>query len=245
MADEKESDINSRIPPELLSIIFQFLPFSDLKHALLVCKRWRDLGEQPSLWAKLELQFEGTKEVELHQVLAMKRLQSLQSLNLRCLDISDLIQFQPCLQTVLDCSPNLRKLALEAGSNFDPVPDNELPGIVETLVMFEEIVLADIDFKDGKQLLRAILTALPGEGSKLKMLTLIGPPMYEKELGAVLIEAREKGLTVKVPTSQFHPIPRWNLSLQRQTFQLQSFNTAQWRQMQMTFANNDKTRSLL
>ena len=42
MADEKESDINSRIPPELLSIIFQFLPFSDLKHALLVCKRWRD-----------------------------------------------------------------------------------------------------------------------------------------------------------------------------------------------------------
>ena len=71
MADEKESDINSRIPPELLSIIFQFLPFSDLKHALLVCKRWRDLGEQPSLWAKLELQFEGTKEVELHQVLAM------------------------------------------------------------------------------------------------------------------------------------------------------------------------------
>ena len=86
----------------------------------------------------------------------------------------------------------------EAGSNFDPVPDNELLGIVETLVKFEEIVLSDIDFKEGKQLLRAILTALPGEGSKLKMLTLIGPPMYEKELGAVLIEARGKGLTVKV-----------------------------------------------
>ena len=156
------------------------------------------MGEQPSLWAKLELFFEGREDVELHQVLAMKRLQSLQSLNLRCLDISDLIQFQPCLQTVLDCSPNLRKLALEAGSNFDPVPDNELLGIVETLVKFEEIVLSDIDFKEGKQLLRAILTALPGEGSKLKMLTLIGPPMYEKELGAVLIEARGKGLTVKV-----------------------------------------------
>ena len=30
--------VNLRIPNELLTIIFQFLPFADLKNALLVCR---------------------------------------------------------------------------------------------------------------------------------------------------------------------------------------------------------------
>ena len=30
--------VNLRIPNELLTIIFQFLPFGDLKNALLVCR---------------------------------------------------------------------------------------------------------------------------------------------------------------------------------------------------------------
>ena len=43
MADEAsqslvDGKINSKLPPELLCSIFQFLPFSDLKQALLVCK---------------------------------------------------------------------------------------------------------------------------------------------------------------------------------------------------------------
>ena len=37
--EEIEANINSKLPPELLSAIFRFLPFSDLKNALLVC-RW-------------------------------------------------------------------------------------------------------------------------------------------------------------------------------------------------------------
>ena len=32
-------NINKKLPPELLTIIFQFLPYDDLKNALLVC-RW-------------------------------------------------------------------------------------------------------------------------------------------------------------------------------------------------------------
>ena len=33
-----EIDINSRLPPELINTIFDFLPFDDLKNALLVCR---------------------------------------------------------------------------------------------------------------------------------------------------------------------------------------------------------------
>ena len=36
--EEIKANINSKLPPELLSAIFRFLPFSDLKNALLVCR---------------------------------------------------------------------------------------------------------------------------------------------------------------------------------------------------------------
>merc|ERR1711971_23987 len=48
-------DINSTLPPELLSCIFGFLPFGDLKNALLVCRRWMEVGEQPCLWESFNL----------------------------------------------------------------------------------------------------------------------------------------------------------------------------------------------
>ena len=107
-------NINSRLPPELLSNILEFLPFSDLKEALLVCRsvpvgqqtdlstisffffrHWKEVGEQPSLWAKLKLHFklwdsdsEEEEENEedpgkplLHQVLTLIHL----DLALQCL----------------------------------------------------------------------------------------------------------------------------------------------------------------
>ena len=39
MATLSIRDINFALPPEVLSIVFGFLPFDDLKNALLVC-RW-------------------------------------------------------------------------------------------------------------------------------------------------------------------------------------------------------------
>ena len=38
MATLSIRDINSKLPPELLSCIFGFLPYGDLKNALLVCR---------------------------------------------------------------------------------------------------------------------------------------------------------------------------------------------------------------
>ena len=41
MADENtvfETNINSKLPPELLCLVFQFLSFSELKEVLLVCR---------------------------------------------------------------------------------------------------------------------------------------------------------------------------------------------------------------
>jgi len=57
-----ELNINSMLPPELLTRIFDFLPVADLGTAILVCRRWRELGEKPILWAKMDLRFNVHKE---------------------------------------------------------------------------------------------------------------------------------------------------------------------------------------
>ena len=112
------------------------------------------MGEQPSLWAKLELFFEGHDvDVELHQVLALRRLQSLQSLYLCCWD-----RTRHLLQTVLDGCPNLRKLDL--AMDFIPIPDDELTGIAEMLVKFEEIDLTEGFIIKGKERSREYLRAI-------------------------------------------------------------------------------------
>ena len=43
--------INEVLPPEMLERVFHMLPHRDLERAVLVCRRWRDVGEAPSLWA--------------------------------------------------------------------------------------------------------------------------------------------------------------------------------------------------
>ena len=59
------------LPPEVLSLIFSFLPnvtsdpfnsdFSDLANALLVCHHWKEVGQAPVLWAKSKLMVTSTE----------------------------------------------------------------------------------------------------------------------------------------------------------------------------------------
>ena len=183
------------------------------------------MGEQPSLWAKLELRFEEDQpEFEeeedpekpllhqvltllplalallhllvltlFHQVLTLRRLQSLESLSLCCWD-----QPMHLLQIVVDYCPNLQKLSLD----FDVwggLPEEDLARVAEILVKFEEIDLSEgfIPFgnKCVKATMRAILRALPGESSKLKILTM---HCDDKKNTAALAEAKEAGVTAKM-----------------------------------------------
>ena len=45
----------SDFPAELLQLIFSYLPLGDLKSAVLVCKRWKDVGEGSKLWEDKKL----------------------------------------------------------------------------------------------------------------------------------------------------------------------------------------------
>jgi hypothetical protein len=43
--------INSLLPAEVLERVFRLLPPRALKAVVLVCRRWREVGEAPALWA--------------------------------------------------------------------------------------------------------------------------------------------------------------------------------------------------
>ena len=73
--------INS-LPREILLLVFRYLNAKELKTAILVCKTWRDVGEDPVLWKHYKLVVTGI-EVEtgyLETILAFSRFTSLQHL---------------------------------------------------------------------------------------------------------------------------------------------------------------------
>ena len=179
------------------------------------------MGEKSCLWAKFKLVFwaqvggfgrETRGETQLRQILRLRRLQSLQSLTL---SLSCWSLFLGCLQALPDllqtvlrfrCSV-LHTLHLDFGAweaaNIvgQQVVDDRLAKIAADLVKFEEVELtADMGHsslctKHAKELLAAILTALPRESSKLKILTLRGE---KDEHAAALAELGGAGVTVNM-----------------------------------------------
>ena len=83
--EEEESKIWSirhinSLPQEVLFTIFKHLSFSDLSSAVLVCKHWRDVGEDPVLWKKLKLVVEKPKMLLINDILSMRRLACMEHL---------------------------------------------------------------------------------------------------------------------------------------------------------------------
>ena len=63
------------LPAEMLEKIFCLLPPRDLKTAVLVCRRWREVGEEPGLWAWAFLRL-AREDLSLQEALDTRRLQA-------------------------------------------------------------------------------------------------------------------------------------------------------------------------
>merc|ERR1712156_340848 len=70
------------LPEEVLMSVMSWLPVSDLCNAILVCRHWRTIGENPQLWRRYKLEINyGTKR--LAQTLRFARFSKLESLLIR------------------------------------------------------------------------------------------------------------------------------------------------------------------
>ena len=75
-------DINLVLPVEMLERAFLLLPLRDLSSAVLVCRRWREVGEAPQLWRRLRLTVQDESLSYVQEALQLRRLQALSGITL-------------------------------------------------------------------------------------------------------------------------------------------------------------------
>jgi hypothetical protein len=68
------------LPGEMLERVFRLLPPRDLMAVVLVCRRWREVGEVPGLWAWVRLTVNKGNLGSMPRVLGCGRLQAVRRL---------------------------------------------------------------------------------------------------------------------------------------------------------------------
>ena len=105
-----------RFPAEVLEHIFKQLEPRDLKSAVLVCRRWREIGEVPKLWTWVYIWVNRGNLADMPFILTLKRLQNLKMIAVR--------SFSEELITAIMKHSHIRKLDLTDAdwslSTFDP-----------------------------------------------------------------------------------------------------------------------------
>ena len=66
----------------MLQKVLSYLPFSSLASACLVCRLWRDLGEQPRFWQELNLYLTKKELPYMEDILACRRLAKLSKIRM-------------------------------------------------------------------------------------------------------------------------------------------------------------------
>jgi len=100
--------INSTLPAEVLEKIFKVLPRRDLKTAVKVCRRWREVGEQPGLWSWVTITVHLGNLARVPAVLSNRRLRCMKGLHLQVVseELLEAVVRHPGLKLVdmVDCN---------------------------------------------------------------------------------------------------------------------------------------------
>eukprot|EP00092_Neocalanus_flemingeri_P017833 GFUD01019297.1.p1 GENE.GFUD01019297.1~~GFUD01019297.1.p1 ORF type:complete len:190 (-),score=43.45 GFUD01019297.1:61-606(-) len=101
--------INKILPTEMLERIFLLLTPGDIKMGVLVCRRWRDVGEDPRLWSWVMVTVTEKNLDSMPDVMGSKRMSAVKTLGMRA--VSDR------LIHAMVKHPGLRKLEMHANMN--------------------------------------------------------------------------------------------------------------------------------
>ena len=94
--------INAMLPSEMIERIFCFLPHPDLKSVVLVCRRWREVGESPSLWTWVSLKATSSTLSLMPVMIASRRLQRATTMVIRSVDthLLEAVRMHPSIRDV-------------------------------------------------------------------------------------------------------------------------------------------------
>ena len=74
------TDLTKELPVEILEKIFQFLPLKDLCLALLVCRRWREVGETPALWSQFTVTVDKRNQLMVTDIMRSRRMKAVREM---------------------------------------------------------------------------------------------------------------------------------------------------------------------
>ena len=74
--------IMENLPTEMLLYIFELLSYRDLKIVMLVCRRWREIGEIQRLWSSFPVIVNTRNMSLIPEILSMRRMQGLNKLRI-------------------------------------------------------------------------------------------------------------------------------------------------------------------
>ena len=117
--------INQLLPAEVLERVFRLLPPRVLRVVVLVCRRWREVGEAPGLWSWVYLTVDQGNLAVMPGLLAGRRLLGVVELRARAVS-------EHLLQVVAD-HPGLRGLDMSDANHRTP-PDAKFPSLQANLL---------------------------------------------------------------------------------------------------------------
>jgi len=116
-----KTDLTLLLPVEILEMIFHLLSPNDLKTAVMVCRRWREVGESPRLWSWVFLILNRRNYDVVSDILLSRRLQAVRCLSVRTSlsrDLWRMVASHPGLRELEICrsllSPEGAKILLTA-----------------------------------------------------------------------------------------------------------------------------------
>ena len=99
-----------KLPVEMLLKIFELVSYEDLKNVVLVCRRWREIGETPRLWSSFPVIVKTRNMSVMSEILRSRRMKQLEKLRIES-TLSEEVS-----QTIID-HPVLRKFKLSGGND--------------------------------------------------------------------------------------------------------------------------------
>ena len=133
--ESESANMSSLLPAELLERIFLLLQPRHLASAVLVCRRWREVGENPGLWSSLHLTVTEFSLPHLPELLGCGRLRRVRQLTLKA--VSDQLLNQLADHTGHTRAASLKSLNM-ANTNLSAV---KVEVLVFAVLQVREVVL--------------------------------------------------------------------------------------------------------
>ena len=180
------TDLTKQLPVEILKMIFQSLSLQDLSMVVLVCRRWREVGETPSLWSEITVTVDERNQSVVTEILSSRRMEAVRKI---VIDYGVSVSEEGCMSVI--GHTGLRQMEVE----WDGMYGVE-PGLVGRVVTSMETV--SVRFLTVKQVTAVCSEICDRDTLTLKVLDISGNPIVRRVEPGLLARAVTRLEEVKI-----------------------------------------------